>query len=289
MFGVTRKKAGWDCMRHIEIMASGCVPYFVDLEKLPKATLQFYPKDLFRRAKTLEGVTHNGPFLDPNSFSVDTSKLNFVEYYDIATKILEHSRRHLTTRAMAEYVLRTIDYPSPRKALMATSCVDDYLQDSMLHGLKSVLGTKLVDFVPASEVLAKEGHCVLDASKNDASLPDYRLNMYMDSWAAESEENFRSRQGYGKGFTIWNRLSHTLLGGGRDTILDDIRGDRFDVVFLSYRMFGGPQNSFLDLVQENIPREKVVIFVGNDEPASKSDLEEYHGIGSWIFEREIGD
>ena len=41
------------------------------------------------------------------------------------------------------------------------------------------------------------------------------------------------------------------------------------------------------LAPENIPREKVVIFVGNDEPASKSDLEEYHGIGLWIFEREI--
>ena len=41
-------------MRHIEIiMAAGCVPYFVDLEKLPKFTMQFYPKqDLFRRAKT---------------------------------------------------------------------------------------------------------------------------------------------------------------------------------------------------------------------------------------------
>jgi len=91
MFGVTRKEAGWDCMRHTEVMASGCVPYFVDLEKLPKATLHFYPKDLFRRAKTLEGVTRNWPFLDPNFFSVDTSKLNFEEYYDIATQILEHS------------------------------------------------------------------------------------------------------------------------------------------------------------------------------------------------------
>jgi hypothetical protein len=184
-------------------------------------------------------------------------------------------------------VLKTIGYPSPMKALMATSCVDDYLQDSMLHGLKSVLGTKLVDFVPESVGLAREGHCVLDASKGDASLPDYRLNMYMDSWAAESEENFRSRQGYGKGFTIWNRLSQTLLGGNRNTVLDHVRGNKYDVVFLSYRMFGGPQNSFLDLIRENVPRERVVVFVGGDGPASKSALEEYHGIGLWIFEREI--
>lgn len=276
-------------MRHIEIMASGCVPYFIDLERIPKHTMQFYPKDHFLRAKNIEGVAHNGPFLDPNSFSVDIEKINFAEYYDVANQILEHSRRHLTTRAMAEYVLKTVKHPSPRKALMATSCVDDYLQDSMLHGLKTVLGTKLVDFVPAAEALAKEGHCVLDVSKNEASLPEYRLNMYMDSWVAESEENFRSRQGYGKGFTLWNRLSKSVLGGDRDTVLDDVRANRYDVVFLSYRMFGGSQDSFLELIQEHVPREKVVIFVGGDEPAPKSALEAYHGIGSWIFEREIGD
>ena len=276
-------------MRHIEIMASGCVPYFIDLERIPKHTMQFYPKDHFLRAKKIEGVAHNGPFLDPNSFSVDIEKINFTEYYDVANQILEHSRRHLTTRAMAEYVLKAVKHPSPRKALMATSCVDDYLQDSMLHGLKTVLGTKLVDFVPAAEVLAKEGHCVLDVSKNEASLPEYRLNMYMDSWVAESEENFRSRQGYGKGFTLWNRLSKSVLGGDRDTVLDDVRANRYDVVFLSYRMFGGSQDSFLELIQKHVPREKVVIFVGGDEPAPKSALEAYHRIGSWIFEREIGD
>ena len=276
-------------MRHIEIMASGCVPYFIDLERIPKHTMQFYPKDHFLRAKKIEGVAHNGPFLDPNSFSVDIEKINFTEYYDVANQILEHSRRHLTTRAMAEYVLKAVKHRSPRKALMASSCVDDYLQDSMLHGLKTVLGTKLVDFVPAAEVLAKEGDCVLDVSKNEASLPEYRLNMYMDSWVAESEENFRSRQGYGKGFTLWNRLSKSVLGGDRDTVLDDVRANRYDVVFLSYRMFGGSQDSFLELVHENVPREKVVIFVGGDGPAPKSALEAYHRIGSWIFEREIGD
>ena len=80
-------------MRHIEIMAAGCVPYFVDLEKMPKSTMQFYPKDLLRRAKILEGVTQNGSLLDPKSFSVDTNRINFTEYYDVANQILEHSRQ----------------------------------------------------------------------------------------------------------------------------------------------------------------------------------------------------
>ena len=286
MFGVTRKKAGWDCMRHIEIMAAGCVPYFVDLDRLPKHTMQFYPKDLLSRAKALDGVVHKGSFLDPASFSVDTTKINFTEYYEIATGILEHSRRHLTTRAMATYVLRTINQISPNKALMATSCVDDYLQDSMLHGLKSVLGTKLIDFVPAADILAESGHCVLDASVREKMLPDFRLNMYMDAWAAQSEKHFLSRQGYGKGYTVWNRLSHTLHVR-RDTVVDDVLENRYDVIFLSYRMFGGPQEDFLEIIRQSVPPAKVVIFVGGDSPASNTDLEKYSQIGSWIFEREI--
>ena len=31
-YGVTMKKAGWDCMRHYEILGNYCMPYFTDLE-----------------------------------------------------------------------------------------------------------------------------------------------------------------------------------------------------------------------------------------------------------------
>ncbi len=27
-YAVTCKKAGWDCLRHYEILANGCIPYF---------------------------------------------------------------------------------------------------------------------------------------------------------------------------------------------------------------------------------------------------------------------
>ena len=36
---VTRKKKGWDCLRHYEILASGCIPYFVDIDRLPANTM----------------------------------------------------------------------------------------------------------------------------------------------------------------------------------------------------------------------------------------------------------
>ena len=35
-FAITKLKGGWDCMRHYEILADGCIPYFVNIEKCPK-------------------------------------------------------------------------------------------------------------------------------------------------------------------------------------------------------------------------------------------------------------
>jgi hypothetical protein len=34
-YGITTKRGGWDCLRHYEIAASGCVPCFRDLDKKP--------------------------------------------------------------------------------------------------------------------------------------------------------------------------------------------------------------------------------------------------------------
>jgi hypothetical protein len=50
-FGYTMKKGGWDCMRHVEIMANATVPYFADLDSCPPLTLALFPRDLFRRAR----------------------------------------------------------------------------------------------------------------------------------------------------------------------------------------------------------------------------------------------
>jgi hypothetical protein len=43
-FGVTMKKAGWDCLRHYEIMANRCVPFFVGLDACPPTTMHRFPR-----------------------------------------------------------------------------------------------------------------------------------------------------------------------------------------------------------------------------------------------------
>ena len=151
---------------------------------------------------------------------------------------------------MAQYVLNTVENPSPQRALIATSCTDDYLQDSILHGLKRMLGHRLTDFVPEARELPAED-CVNDRSNAHTPLPDYRLNMYMDSWAARSKSSFQLRVGYGKGFTIWNRLSKLSDGNiDRTHVYEDVRKKSFHLVFITDRvMRSSEQKQFVDHVR----------------------------------------
>ena len=86
-YGVTMKKAGWDCMRHYEILGNYCIPYFTDLEDCPKNTLSSFPKELLLEAKKL------------------ASNFNQEKYYILLDKIFKHTKQHLTTKSLAKYIL----------------------------------------------------------------------------------------------------------------------------------------------------------------------------------------
>jgi hypothetical protein len=89
-FGVTMKKAGWDCMRHYEILANNCIPYFIDLENCPKQILTNLPKELLLEARELAK--------------------NFEEqkYFIILNKLFEYTKNKLTTKQLANYVLNYV-------------------------------------------------------------------------------------------------------------------------------------------------------------------------------------
>lgn len=88
-FGLTFKKGGWDCLRHYEILMNGCIPYFPKLEDCPENTMVKFPKQLIHRTNK---------FIDSAEFSVD-------EYQSIMNDLLVYTRAHLTTTALAEYIL----------------------------------------------------------------------------------------------------------------------------------------------------------------------------------------
>ena len=88
VFGLTCKKAGWDCLRHYEILANGCIPYFPDIADLPPDTMTFFPKALVRYGNML--------------YEKEASD---EECADLSRRLLLHTKKFLTTKFLAEYLL----------------------------------------------------------------------------------------------------------------------------------------------------------------------------------------
>ncbi len=87
IFGITRKKGGWDCLRHYEILMNGCIPYFIDLKVCPRLTMHQLPKDLL---------------LETNEFYEKGTDFDHTKY---GRELLNYTRQHLTTKKLAEYLL----------------------------------------------------------------------------------------------------------------------------------------------------------------------------------------
>jgi len=48
-FGITGAKAGWDCLRHYEIMGNGCMPLFENIHECPRHIMMHVPKALLTK------------------------------------------------------------------------------------------------------------------------------------------------------------------------------------------------------------------------------------------------
>jgi hypothetical protein len=84
------KKAGWDCMRHYEILANNCIPYFIDLENCPKYTLTNLPKEMLIEARELA-----------NNFEEQ-------KYFSILNELFEYTKNNLTTKHLAKHILNYV-------------------------------------------------------------------------------------------------------------------------------------------------------------------------------------
>jgi hypothetical protein len=94
-FGYTMKKGGWDCMRHVEIMAAGCMPYFVDFKSCPELTLNLFPK-----AEFLQGCELYDEWRDDEIYRK--------EYEIMLTDVRNTLIRDLTTEAIAKRILERV-------------------------------------------------------------------------------------------------------------------------------------------------------------------------------------
>jgi len=93
-YGVTTKKAvsgWWESMRTLEILANHCAPYFPELENCPEHILTHLPKKKLIEIRDLA-----------NDF--DEQK-----YFSILNELFKYTKEHLTTKAMAQYIMNEIN------------------------------------------------------------------------------------------------------------------------------------------------------------------------------------
>ena len=121
-YGITMKKAGWDCMRHLEIMASGAVPLMSDARQIPKYTMTHHLKDLYTDIYERFQRT-NEP---PSKEELQLISSNFTN--------------NLTCKSMAKYILKSAGI-EPKRVLFFDQSLpqnEDYLSIMTLIGLKQI-------------------------------------------------------------------------------------------------------------------------------------------------------
>lgn len=127
-YGLSTKKAGWDCFRHLEVAFSGAVPLVPRLDRTPAGTMFAYPKEAL--ISILGALEEQGPRLP---------SLGVLDF------LADHAEKHQTSTAMATYLLEAIDYRGG-PVLFVDYEIDtwtDYQSLFTLIGLKKLLGDAL--------------------------------------------------------------------------------------------------------------------------------------------------
>lgn len=133
LLALTHKKAGWDCFRHVEILAQGAVPLMPDIGDVPEFTMVHYPKPFLEatwREFTMRGSVPDGATIGA---------------------LAAHTRRHLTSTAMVQYLIRDTPLPGGRLLYLDESlpALPDYLSIMTLIGLSRSPGLSVDVLWPA--------------------------------------------------------------------------------------------------------------------------------------------
>ena len=198
MFGITCLKAGWDCMRHYELMANGCIPYFIDLHECPKNTMAFLPKKLFTEGNELF-----------HRFGSKKIEALTISELDICTthisKLVDYTRQHLTTCIMSNYILEKSNHTNVSKILYIGINKPDYLSMLILHGLKTRFGSKC---------------------------HEYPKQPYLYKFNSNSDSNINNvSELYGKGITYSELLDINMRDDDLDqTLIHNIQNKYYDII-----------------------------------------------------------
>ena len=146
-YALTTKKGGWDCLRHYEILANGCIPIFPNLILCPFQTMIEFPKK-----KIIEMTKEYN----------ETGKI--INYNEKRDEIFKIAKEKLTCSANAKYFLHKV-FPninpekySELKILMLCGSEGyrnvNYSRETLAHGLRKICGDNFVEY-PKLNVLYK--------------------------------------------------------------------------------------------------------------------------------------
>ena len=124
-FALTHRKAGWDCFRHVEIMASGSVPLMPDSSEIPEFSMIHYPK------RALEKIAQKA------------ANQRGIPSWELRQELRAFFLRHLTTKSMAAYILKAANIPPDASVLFLDANLPsnpEYISTLTAIGLKENLG-----------------------------------------------------------------------------------------------------------------------------------------------------
>jgi hypothetical protein len=224
-FAITRQKAGWDCLRHYEILANRCVPLFINIDECPINTLFLFPKKLLFEAINL----YNNKFANKKINELTREDIN--EYAILQNKFLEYTKNYLTTDKIAKYILEKTNHENINKILYLSQDVGpDYLRCLTLHGFKSIFGSDCHDY-------PKIPHIYKSQNINYSNL-------------------------YGKGMTYTNLLEQYVHDSSLDTnVVNNIKNKYYDIVIYGSYHRGMP---YYDLICSIYKPNEIILLCGED-------------------------
>lgn len=242
LFAITRKKGGWDCMRHYEILANGCIPYFENLQNCPQNRLTHLPKNmLLKTNKFCEQILKKYNINANNS----TNQLNEEERTicnNFIEELIIHTKQYLTTRKMSEYIINSISNISVKRVLYLCNPSDgDYLRCLTLHGLKQIFNKECQEYPCLSHIYKK-------CEKN-------------------KDMDYKKLHGYGFSYTKLLDYEDNYQDIVEEDLIKKIENVYYDIVIYSSMHNEKPNHHYIlwDVIEKHYLPEKIIFLCGEDE------------------------
>ena len=248
-FGLTKCKGGWDCMRHLEILANRCLPLFENIESCPRYTMIHHPKELYYEINQRKTELENDPHL----------------YETYVRKLTDHFNNHLTGEKMAEYILQVTGNEQAQRVLFIDSKLASHFTDYLSMMIHNAFKMK---FKQNCEVMYPGHNRFL---YNDATLN--RHSMYGKGFSYAGKVPAEYRTDYEQaGIYQENR------------ILENIKNKFYDVIIYGAYFYS---SDHLPFIQQYYPKDKILGFHGGDNYIYDEEIKQ--GVNNMTtFVREPG-